>query len=649
MRISTSQIYSVANIGMRDAQVAVDQTQNQISSGKRVLSPADDPVAATSILSVNQELSRITQFKKNIDTADNNLSLEDTTLKTIVNTIQRLRELAVSAGNTAVLTAADYKSIGAEIDAGLQQLVSLQNTKNASSQYVFSGFQSQVKPFESDTGGNYVYKGDEGQLSIQASTSVKITVSDSGKRLFMDIPSSHNTFNTSASPLNKSSPPAVITMGDVVDQEAYDKFYPQDMKVTFNAYTNVAPPAANYTVTERATGKVLIANKVFVSGEDIVVNGAKFAIFGQPNSGVAAVPATLNFGAFTPTDFSTAPVGTQTLTVTVGGVTETLTLDQNITSAADLVNALGGNAFYPDPATLPISASPSAIANHAKLQNLGVNLTTSGFSSPTGLNITVKNGSSDIDTMLGGVATQGTGTTTVNLPFTFGSAVAFSAAPKTVDITVNGKTETLTLNTNVTDAITLAAAFNTPANMNKLVKLGVTATPAGLIAKNNAVITLNNGDATIDQVTGAKTQGVGTTSTKGVLATPGDTFLIESTGKEGLLTTVSRFNQALKDVVDTADSKAALAKVISKTLDNLQNAIDSISVAQGDVGARQNMLDSTKDLHTDTEVYGKTILSQLQDLDYADAATRLQMQTMVLSATQQSFVKVSQLSLFTYL
>ena len=47
MRVSTSQMYSVANIGMRDAQVAVDKTQQQITSGKRVLSPADDPVAAT--------------------------------------------------------------------------------------------------------------------------------------------------------------------------------------------------------------------------------------------------------------------------------------------------------------------------------------------------------------------------------------------------------------------------------------------------------------------------------------------------------------------------------------------------------------------------------------------------------------------------
>jgi flagellar hook-associated protein 3 FlgL len=49
MRVSTSQIYNIANIGMRDAQVAVDKTNQQISTGKRVLSPADDPVEPRAI------------------------------------------------------------------------------------------------------------------------------------------------------------------------------------------------------------------------------------------------------------------------------------------------------------------------------------------------------------------------------------------------------------------------------------------------------------------------------------------------------------------------------------------------------------------------------------------------------------------------
>lgn len=634
MRISTSQIYSIADIGMRDAQVAINKTHEQLTSGKRVLSSADDPIAATSILTINQELSRTTQFKKNVDTADNNLSLEETTLQSVISLVQRLREISVAAGNTAVLTSSDYKALAAEVDSRMDELMNLQNTRNASSQYIFSGFQSEVRPFENQGGGNFSYEGDEGQLRLQVSTTATISVSDSGKRLFMDIPSSHNTFNTFPNSANKAVPPAVITVGDVIDQVEYDKFFPQDMKVSFNASSTVIPAALNYTITDRATGKVLGApNQLFVSGQDIQVNGTKFAIFGSPNTGTAAIPATLDFGAVAPNTISLATPST--ISITAGGRTEILTLAQPITDNLTLAAALQSVAGAPN-------------SNADKLLNLGLTVTPTGFSSVSGLNVSVKNGDAQTDNALG-FATQGAGTSSVNFPFTFGGAFNFSTTPKTVDIVVNGKTETLTLDQNVTDNITLAAAFNSAANAPKLARLGIVATPTGLISNTNAVINVRNGDASIDQVTGAQTQGVGAVSTRGILAIPGDSFIIESTNKQGLLTSVSRFSEAMKKVENTPESKVELAKIIAKTLTNLQNAIDNMATAQGDVGARQNMLESTKDLHLDTELFGKVVLSQLEDLDYAEASTRLQMQTFVLSASQQSFVKISQLSLFTYL
>lgn len=549
MRISTSQIYSIADIGMRDAQVAIERTNQQISSGKRVLSPADDPVAATSILALNQELSRTTQFNKNIDMADNNLNLEETTLNSVMNIVQRLRELSVSAGNTAVLTSADYKAIAAEVDSRMSELVNLQNTRNASGQYIFAGFQSATQPFVSDGGGNYSYVGDEGQLRLQASTTVTVAVSDSGKKIFVDIPSSHNTFNTSANPLNKASPAAVISVGQVVDQEAFDRNFPNDMVITFNATSTVTPAAQNYTITERSSGKVLVANQLYVTGESIQVNGTKFSITGAPYAGVAATPGTIPSSSFTPTDFSVTPA---TFQITVGSVTETLTLDENITanigadSLNNLVTAMGGGnaAFY----NLPANQNTTAADNFRKLQNLGLTFSATGFSSPTGLNITVRNGSAAVDT-----------------------------------------------------------------------------------------------------VVGMTTTGAGTTSVNGVVAVPGDNFLIESTGKQSLLTTVARFSDAMKNVGGSQQSKDELAKIVAKTLTNFQNVITNVVSVQGDVGARQNMLESSKNLNADLQLNGKEVLSQLEDLDYAEASTRLQMQSFVLSAAQQSFVKVSQLSLFSYL
>lgn len=659
MRVSTSQIYNIANIGMRDAQVAVDKTNQQITSGKRVLSPADDPVAATAILMLNQELARTTQFTKNIDTADNNLSLEDTTLQSVISLVQRLKELAVSSGNTAVLTPSDYKAIAAEVDSRMGELMNLQNTRNASGQYIFAGFQSETQPFVNNGGGNYSYQGDEGQLSVQASTTVTVAVSDSGKKIFMDIPASHNTFNTKASPTNQASPAAIISVGDVYDQAAFDKLYPEDMLVTFNANSSVTPPSPNYTITERSTGKVIVDKQVFISGQDIKVNGAKFSISGTPFSGVAAVPSTISLSsaAFTGAiaadkDYSVTPGSFE---ITVGGVTEKLVLDQNFATNSganalnDFITALGGatdKSFY---STLPFNTSTAA-ANYKKLQNLGITLSDTGvFTSATGLNITIKNSTAASISNITGVATQGVGTTTPNIPITYPgvSVFNFSTTPETVDITVNGKTATLTLNTNVTDATSLAAALNNGTNAIELAKLGVIATPQGLSSLNNSVISLTNAGTNVLAAMGVS--GSPVKSSVGVLATPGDKFVLESTGKQGLLTTVSRFSEAMKGIDSTQQSKDDFAKIVAKTLASLENVLTNISAVQGDVGARQNMLESTKNLNADIKLNSEEVLSQLEDLDYAEASTRLQMQTFVLSAAQQSFIKISELSLFKYM
>ena len=658
MRVSTSQIYSIASIGMRDAQVAVDKTHQQISSGKRVLSPADDPVAATSILMLNQELARTSQFGKNIDAADNNLALEDTTLQSVVSLIQRLKELSVKAGNTAVLSKSDYTAIAAEVDSRLEELMNLQNTRNASGQYIFAGFQSETIPFVNNGGGNYSYQGDEGQLRIQASTSVTVAVSDSGKKVFMDIPSSHKTFSTSASISNTASPAAIISVGNVYDQTEFDKLFPEDMLVTFNANSAVNPPSPNYTITERSSGKVLVEKQVYISGQDIKVNGAKFAVMGSPYAGVAAVPANLSMSSAA---FLAAPavdkdfsVTSGFVEITVGGVTETLTLDQNFTTNTganalnDFVTALGGAADKSFYSTVPFDTSTAA-ANYRKLQNLGLSLSDAGtLTSATGLNITIKNASTAAISTITGLSTQGSGTTTPNIPFAFsGGPYNFAATPETIDITVNGKTETLVLSTNVTNAASLAAAVNNSTNALALAKLGVVATDLGFTASNNSVITLSNGGANVYAAMGIA--GNTMSSSQGVLAIPGDKFVIESTQNQSLLTTVSRFSESMKAVENTQQSRDELTKMIAKTLTNLENVMTNIAAVQGDVGARQNMLESTKELNLDIELNSKIVLSQLEDLDYAEASTRLQMQTFVLSAAQQSFIKISELSLFKYM
>ncbi|HCS64773.1 MAG TPA: flagellar hook-associated protein 3, partial [Cellvibrio sp.] len=182
-------------------------------------------------------------------------------------------------------------------------------------------------------------------------------------------------------------------------------------------------------------------------------------------------------------------------------------------------------------------------------------------------------------------------------------------------------------------------------NADKLNNLGLTVTAAGIVSENGMNISVHSGNANLDNATGLATT-TGVTSTNGVA---GDSFFVESTNKQGLLTTLSRFSEAMKAVKDTPESKAVLAEIVAKTLTNLSNSITNTVAVQGEVGARQNTLESSRDLNLDVVLFSKQTLSNLQDLDVAEATIRLSMQSLILTASQQSFAKVSQLTLFSYL
>jgi len=126
-----------------------------------------------------------------------------------------------------------------------------------------------------------------------------------------------------------------------------------------------------------------------------------------------------------------------------------------------------------------------------------------------------------------------------------------------------------------------------------------------------------------------------------------DSFVVESAKKQSLLTTVGKLVEGLRTIGD--DNPAALQNVLDTTIENLDNAQSRLSQVHSDVGARLNTLTSTKDLHEQVDVASKAILSDLQDLDYAEAMSRLKFQTFVLEAAQQSYIKVQNLSLFNFI
>jgi len=184
MRVSTSLMFQRGVNAILDQQTKSSKTQTQLSTGKRLLSPADDPAGSKRLLDIKQAVETTGQYQQNIDTIRSRLALEESTLDGVTNFLQRARELAVNGAN-GTHDATTRKAIGAEARQILDGVLGLANSKNANGEYIFSGDKTQTKPFagSADTGG-FSYQGDSGQRSIRIGPTRLVADSDPGESVF---------------------------------------------------------------------------------------------------------------------------------------------------------------------------------------------------------------------------------------------------------------------------------------------------------------------------------------------------------------------------------------------------------------------------------------------------------------------------------
>jgi flagellar hook-associated protein 3 FlgL len=185
MRISTSWAQQTAVNSMLDQQSRLNQTQMQLSTGKKILTPSDDPAAAARIIDLNQSIKQTEQYQSNINAARQRLTLEDGVLQNATELLQRVNELGVQ-GLNATNSSSDRIAIAVEMEELNQQLVGLANTRNANGEYLFSGFKSATQPFSKDTinVGAYVYSGDAHSRPIQIDSNRQIADGDPGINVF---------------------------------------------------------------------------------------------------------------------------------------------------------------------------------------------------------------------------------------------------------------------------------------------------------------------------------------------------------------------------------------------------------------------------------------------------------------------------------
>jgi len=156
MRISTNSFFESSSSRLTELQSQISATSDQISSGKRLLNPSDDPVAASKIIGVQQTQSINTQFSKNITSIQNNLGTVDVTLSDIVSNLQNMHDQIISAGSASIANGntsislnlgSDKIAISLNLQGLYDQLLSLANSTDASGNYLFAGQKTNTAPF----------------------------------------------------------------------------------------------------------------------------------------------------------------------------------------------------------------------------------------------------------------------------------------------------------------------------------------------------------------------------------------------------------------------------------------------------------------------------------------------------------------------
>jgi flagellin-like hook-associated protein FlgL len=163
----------------RKAQELLD-IQSQLSSGKRISKPSDDPVGTASAIRMRSQLSQTTQFQRNIESGETQITSSDGVFDDMSSLLIRAQELAISQANVTA-DVSTRTAVAEEIDALINQYVDLLNTK-VGNRYIFAGFETTEAPFiQSETGITYI--GDSGEMNIEIDNGTTVNTNVAGSTL----------------------------------------------------------------------------------------------------------------------------------------------------------------------------------------------------------------------------------------------------------------------------------------------------------------------------------------------------------------------------------------------------------------------------------------------------------------------------------
>ncbi len=182
MRISSNSDYLGAMADIDRAAANLSKWQAQVSSGRRLQVPSDDPTAAGQAVADHAELGTLDQYVQTADSATTRLTVVDNVLSDVVDRLTSARASASSAVGS-VATDAQHTALATELDGIADTLLSDLNT-NFRGTYVFAGSAALTAPYARQADGSVsAYQGDANGVSLDVDWSRSVQVGFDGRTL----------------------------------------------------------------------------------------------------------------------------------------------------------------------------------------------------------------------------------------------------------------------------------------------------------------------------------------------------------------------------------------------------------------------------------------------------------------------------------
>ncbi|MBD3257655.1 flagellar hook-associated protein 3, partial [candidate division GN15 bacterium] len=182
MRVTNTMMVDRVVFNMQRSLRRYLDLQTEMSSGRRINNPSDDPLGTLRDLDYRTQLSRIDQYRKNISQAMNWVSSYDETMKTVSERLNEAKQIVVDMANETYDEAA-RRAAADVIDSVREDLVLLSNTQ-ISGRYMFSGHSTRRAPLEFAQNG-VIYRGDDGRISFDIDSNSREAINFTGAEAFL--------------------------------------------------------------------------------------------------------------------------------------------------------------------------------------------------------------------------------------------------------------------------------------------------------------------------------------------------------------------------------------------------------------------------------------------------------------------------------